>query len=154
MLDERLQSLAPRAPLGGIELSGWKLVYRDTLNSLMKSYEEQDKNIDERFSLGLYLAPDGVAIDAIPGMAAAKAGIAPGMKIMAVNGRRFSKEILRAAIRAAKGTTSPLELLVENVDYFRTYPVEYHTGLRYPFLVRDSSKPDILGGIIKPVTGK
>ena len=54
------------------------------------------------YSLGLELSDDGGITDTIEGMLAAKAGIGPGMKVVAVNGRRFSPEILRDAIKAAK----------------------------------------------------
>ena len=80
---------------------------------------------------------------------AAKAGIGPGMKIVAVNGRRFSADILHDAIKGAKGGNQPIELLVENTDYFKTYKLDYHEGEKYPRLVRDESKPDLMADILK-----
>jgi len=71
------------------------------------------------------------------------------MKIIAVNGRRFSADALHDAIKAAKGATDPIELLVENTDYFKTYKLNYHEGEKYPRLVRDESKPDLLTDILK-----
>ena len=71
------------------------------------------------------------------------------MKVVAVNGRRFSPEILRDAIKAAKNSTTQIELLVENADYYKTYKLEYHGGELYPHLVRDESKPDMLSEILK-----
>jgi hypothetical protein len=71
------------------------------------------------------------------------------MKVVAVNGRRFSAEILRDAIKAAKNSTTPIELLVENADYYKTYKLHYHGGETYPHLVRDESKPDLLSDILK-----
>jgi predicted metalloprotease with PDZ domain len=82
-------------------------------------------------------------------MPAAKAGIGPGMKLVAVNGRRFSGEVLRDAIKAAKNTNTPLEMLVENSDYYKTYKIDYHGGEKYPHLLRDDSKPDLLTDILK-----
>jgi hypothetical protein len=76
------------------------------------------------------------------------------MKLVAVNGRRFARKVLEDAIRASKGSKQPIELLAENAEFFRTYKVDYSGGLRYPALVRDPSKPDLLGAIIKPLTGK
>jgi len=72
------------------------------------------------------------------------------MKLIAVNGRRFSPEILREAIKAGKNSPDSLELLVENTDYYKTYKLDYHGGERYPHLVRDESKPDLLTEIYKP----
>ena len=101
------------------------------------------------FSIGLVLNDDGIISDTTEGMLAAKAGIGPGMKLVAVNGRRFSPEILRDAIKAAKNSSAPIDLLVENTDYYKTYKIDYHGGEKYPHLVRDDSKPDLLTEILK-----
>jgi predicted metalloprotease with PDZ domain len=85
----------------------------------------------------------------VPGSAAAQAGIAPGMKLLAVNGRRWTPEDLRAAIRQVKNGGTPIELLIENEDFFQTYRIDYHGGERYPHLERTSGKPDLLGEIAK-----
>ena len=82
-------------------------------------------------------------------MPAAKTGIGPGMKLVAVNGRKFSADVLRDALKAGKNSSEPLALLVENTDYYKTYLVDYHAGERYPHLVRDESKPDLLSDILK-----
>jgi len=84
-----------------------------------------------------------------PGSPAAVAGIAPGMKLMAVNGRRWSPEVLREAIQAAKGTSKPIELLIENEEFFKTYTLEYHDGERYPHLERNPAQPDVLTEIVR-----
>jgi predicted metalloprotease with PDZ domain len=97
----------------------------------------------------LLVGSDGVIRDTVEGMMAAKAGIGPGMKIVAVNGRRFSADAWRDAIRAAKISPSPIELIVENTDYFRVVKLDYHGGEKYPHLVRDESKPDLLTEIYR-----
>jgi hypothetical protein len=71
------------------------------------------------------------------------------MKLIAVNGRRFSPEVLHDALKAGKTSTQPLELLIENTDYYKTYKLNYHGGEKYPHLVRDESKPDLLSEILK-----
>ena len=96
------------------------------------------------YSIGLNLREDGIISDTIEGMPAALAGIGPGMKLIAVNGHQYSPDVLRDALKAGKSSTAPLELLVENTDYYKTYKLDYHGGERYPHLVRDDSKPDLL----------
>lgn len=159
---ERVQSHGPGAPLGGIENSGWKLVYNDTPNETREAAEIAMHLTDVQFSIGFIVRDSGgdggdEIVDVIPGSAAAEAGIAPGMKLVAVNGRRWNPDELRAAIDQAKGGHEPIEMLVENEDYFRTYKVEYHGGERYPHLQRVSEKPDLLSEIARmkaaPVTG-
>jgi hypothetical protein len=71
------------------------------------------------------------------------------MKLIAVNGRQYSANVFRDALRAGKSNNAPLELLVENTDYYKTYKLDYHGGERYPHLVRDESKPDLLSEIYK-----
>jgi predicted metalloprotease with PDZ domain len=145
---ERLTNHGPGAPLGGIEGSGWKLVYDDTPSDMMTGMAGMNHFVPAAFAVGLVLNDDGAISDTTEGLPAAKAGIGPGMKLVAVNGRRFSPEILRDAVKATKNST-PLELLVENTDYYKTYKIDYHGGEKYPHLVRDESKPDLLGEILK-----
>jgi predicted metalloprotease with PDZ domain len=146
---ERLTNHGPGAPLGGIEGSGWKLTYDETPTDYLRSDEQERGLVLETFSVGLRLRADGGVLDTIEGMVAAKAGIGPGMKIVAVNGRRFSAEVLHEAIKGAKVGTEPIELLVENTDYFKTFKLDYHEGEKYPHLVRDESKPDLMSEIVK-----
>jgi predicted metalloprotease with PDZ domain len=147
---ERLTNHGTGAPLGGIEGSGWKLTYDDTPSEMLTNAAGMFHMVPAGFALGLDLRDDGGITDTIEGELAAKAGIGPGMKLVAVNGRRFSADILRDAIKSAKNTTAPIELLVENTDYYKTYKLDYHRGEMYPHLVRDDSKPDLLSEILKP----
>ncbi len=146
---ERLTNHGPGAPLGGIEGSGWKVVYDDMPSEMLGGSMGAYHFIDARYSLGLELGGDGGVGDTVEGMPAAQAGIGPGMKVVAVNGRRFSPEVLRDALKAAKTGSAPIELLVENTDYYKTYRIDYHGGEKYPHLVRDESKPDLLTDILK-----
>jgi predicted metalloprotease with PDZ domain len=146
---ERLTNHGPGAPLGGIAGSGWKLVYDDTPSEMMSGLAAMEHFVPSAFAFGLVLNDDGAISDTTEGMPAAKAGIGPGMKLVAVNGRRFSPEILRDAVKATKNSSTPLELLVENTDYYKTYKIDYHGGEKYPHLVRDDSKLDLLTEILK-----
>ena len=147
---ERLTTHSPRAPLTGLESSGWKLIYDDAPSELSRAIEFTDKKLDARYSIGLLLLDDGAVEDTFEGMPAAKAGIGPGMKVTGVNGRRFTEEVFHDALRSTKSSSAPLELLVENTEYYRTFKLDYHEGEKYPHLVRDESKPDLLTDIIKP----
>jgi len=145
---ERLTNHGPGAPLTGIEASGWKLVYDDHRSELERA-EEGNEGADASYSIGLLFRKDGRIVDTIEGMPAAKAGIGPGMKVIAVNGKRFSADTFREALRTGKTTPAPLELLIENGEYFHTFKLDYHDGEKYPHLVRGDSKPDELSEIIK-----
>jgi predicted metalloprotease with PDZ domain len=146
---ERLTNHGPGAPLAGIEGSGWKLVYDDVQSEMARGRESDSRSISTSYSIGIEMRDDGTITDTIEGMPAAKAGVGPGMKLIAVNGRRFSSEVLHDALKASKDASTPLELLIENTDYYKTYKLDYHGGERYPHLVRDESKPDLLTEIYK-----
>ena len=146
---ERLTNHGPGAPLGGIEGSGWKLSYEENPSEMLSSSAGMYHFVPAGLVLGLNLRDDGGIADTIEGDLAAKAGIGPGMKLIAVNGRRFSPDALRDTIKAAKNSSATIDLLVENDDYYKTYKLDYHGGEMYPHLVRDDSKPDLLSEILK-----
>jgi predicted metalloprotease with PDZ domain len=143
----RLTSTDKNAPLKGIERGGWKLAFASRPSALQSVREEDDKGIDLTASLGMSLSQDGKVIDVIPGLAAHKAGVGPGMKIIAVNGRRFSEKGLRAAVTTTKTAQDPLALLVENGEYFRNLSVDYHGGDRNAVLERAPGAEDVLAAI-------
>jgi predicted metalloprotease with PDZ domain len=147
--NERLTNHGPGGPLGGIENSGWKVTYDENRSPMMRAYEGNRHIINASYSVGLIIQEDGDIVDTIEGMDAARAGIGPGMKIVAVNGRGFTPQVFRDALASGKNSSEPLQLLVENTDYFRTFSLNYHGGEKYPHLVREESKPDMLADIIR-----
>jgi predicted metalloprotease with PDZ domain len=151
LLRERINSTDAQAPLGGIERSGWRLVYNDQPNAYLGAAGKLGKRTDAAFSLGLQVKDDGALLDVLVGSPAHAAGIGPGMKLVAVNGRAYSREVLLDALRASKGDSPPIELLIENAKFFKTYSVPYHEGLRIPHLERTSAT-DILSEILKPLS--
>jgi predicted metalloprotease with PDZ domain len=146
--NERLTNHGPGAPLGGVEGSGWKVVYDESPSEMERGESSRHVN-GGTYSIGIDVREDGTIIDTIEGMPAALAGIGPGMKLIAVNGRQYSPDVLRDALKAGKSGATPLELLVENTEYYKTYKIDYHGGERYPHLMRDESKPDLLTEIYK-----
>ena len=147
---QRVYEISDHAPMGGITGGGWRLVYRDAPTPLEKSYETASKRVEVRYSLGLTLDEDGGIVDVLSGSPADQAGMAPAAKLLAVNGRQFTKDGLRAAIRDAKNSSAPIELLVKDGDWYKTFRVDCHTGERYPDLERVTSQPDLLSEIVKP----
>ena len=148
-LNERVNLINLRAPLGGITSGGWKLVYNEKPNEEVKFNEQQRKFINSSYSVGLMVSPEGAVLDVNPELPAAKAGLAPGMKIVGVNGRGWSADALHDAIAATKNATTPIELRIENGSFQESYRVAYRGGERYPHLERDATRPDVLSEIIK-----
>jgi predicted metalloprotease with PDZ domain len=139
------------APLGGITGGGWKLVYNDMPNEYLRANDLGSKSATFIYSVGLDLKDDGTVRDIVNGMAADKAGIAPGMKIIAVNGRRWSSLLMHVALQDAKRTHTPVELITENGEFYKTYSLAFYEGDIQPHLERDESKPDVLSEIFKPI---
>ena len=75
-------------------------------------------------------------------------GLTIGTQIVAVDGTAYTSDRLKDAIENAKKSTEPIELLVRSGDRFRTVRFNYHDGLRYPHLERDSNTPARLDDIL------
>jgi predicted metalloprotease with PDZ domain len=152
LLKERVASTSTHAPLGGIEGDGWKLAYNDQPNIFTKAAEKKFKFADFSYSLGFTLTKDGRLEDVIVGSPAYQSGIGPGMQLIAVNGRKWTPEVLHAAIKAAQATPEPIDLLIENGQFFQTYSVAYHEGGKNPHLERVSGRRDLLELLLTPLT--
>jgi predicted metalloprotease with PDZ domain len=146
-LHDRVDRVLPHAPLAGIEEGGWRMAWSDTMSDVMSARESRNDAIDESCSIGIALDKDGRIGDVVPDSPADRAGVSPGYTLVAVNGRKWSKQILRDAIKATRKGT-PVELLVTNQDYFKTARLAYTGGLRYPVLRRDPSRPDLISKIL------
>ena len=151
-LRDRLDYVGPHAPLGGIENGGYTLEYNNAENDMVLDAEAADGHVDLTNSIGLVLEEDGTIRDVIHGMLAYSAGIGPGMKIQAVNGRGWSSDAMRQAIVNSAISSQPLRLLVANGDFVETYSLDYHGGMRYPHLERTSGTADYIGEIIRPLS--
>lgn len=148
--DERVYQIRDRAPLGGIHNAGWRLVYRDKPTAMQTAADSRSKSTDLRFSLGITVREDGSLGDVVIGSPADQAGLAPATRLIAVNGRQYKSAALRQAVNNAKGSGEPIDLLIRDGEYYKTYRVTCTTGERYPDLERDSAKPDLLTDIISP----
>jgi predicted metalloprotease with PDZ domain len=152
LLRERVAATSTHGPLGGVERGGWKLVYSDKPNASIQALEKLAKFADFSYSLGFTVNDDGKLDDVIVGSPAYQAGLGAGMKLVAVNDRKFSSSVLRTALKEAQSNNRPIQLLIENAQFFKTYPVVYHDGDKNPHLEPVAGEPDILGNILKPLT--
>ncbi len=146
---ERLDSTSPNAPVGGIENGGWKVVYDDKPSKLAGRRGNQG----DVYSIGLQLGPDGTVNDAMVGSPAFDAGISSGMKVVGVNGRVYSHDLLEDAIKAAKDGSQPISLLYIDDEFYKTATINYHGGERYAHLVRNDQVSDYLDDLIKSRVG-
>jgi predicted metalloprotease with PDZ domain len=150
-LTERLNTHAPHAPLNGIEHGGYRLAYATEPTEFEQALLDHAKETDAWFSAGFMLSTTGEIYDVRMDSPAFQAGLGPGTKLVAVNGHGYSGDVLKQAIRAAKGTADPIELIVSNDNEFRTVRLNYHDGEKYPRLDRVQGTPDLLDEILKPL---
>ena len=153
LLKKRVQATSDHAPLGGITGGGWRLVYTDKPNAFLAAIAKEAKVTEVMYSLGFELGKDGTLIDVIPGSPAYQSGLGSGMKLLAVNGRRWSSAVLNDSLKAAHLSHQPIELIAETGEFFKTYSIPYEDGVRSPHLERVETQPDLLTNIIRSKTG-
>jgi predicted metalloprotease with PDZ domain len=159
-LHDRVDKINPRADLAGIEQGGYKLVYKDKPSPSermmsgagMGAGGPRGRGPDCWYSIGLRVAGDGAIGDVRWNGPADKARLAPGEKIVAVNGKIYSADALKEAIRTAKGAAAPIHLIVQADTFVSNADIDYHDGERYPALERVEGTPAYLDDITKPLT--
>ncbi len=138
--------------LDGIAGSGWKLVYTDQPSAYEKQYDSRPEPprhlYNFTWSIGLTMNDKGQINDVRWDGPAYQAHVSTGATLIAVNGHAYTNDILQEAIAAAKDNKSPIQLLLKYQGEYRTIPVDYHSGLQYPHLVRMEGTPDYLSQII------
>jgi predicted metalloprotease with PDZ domain len=134
-------------PLDVVGRCGYRLQYATQPSAYLTHHERG--SITARDSLGLIFSGDGSILNVIPGMIGDRAGLAPGMKVIGVNNKTFSRQRLLDAL-ADSVAVRKIELLLIEGERFRTIVLNYADGPRYLELVRDESKPDILAEVLKP----
>jgi predicted metalloprotease with PDZ domain len=150
-LSSRLEGHAADVALRGFERCGWQLVLNDTPSDYAKSRAKLRKRSGFEFSIGLEIDTEASAIvDVVWESPAFRAGLAPGMTVLAVDERAYTPALLEEAIVASRTSGRPIELLVKDYDRFRTVRIEYREGQRIPHLKRIDGRSDYLGTILKP----
>ena len=147
-LRSRLDAAGGPAPLDGLKRGGYRLVYTDQPSDMLEAAERQAKLDDFSFSIGMALNKEGLLHAVEWDSAAFKAGLTAGMKVLAVNGDPYDADAMKDAIKAAKSSAAPIELIVKTADRFKIVQVDYHGGLRYPHLERIPSQPARLDQIL------
>jgi predicted metalloprotease with PDZ domain len=148
-LNERLQSTAAHAPLNGILNGGYKLVYDGERSNWRRAFEATRREISEAWSIGITAKETGDIVDVHLNSPAFQAGVAPATRIVAVNGRQFSPEGLHHAVEDSVHSTTPIALLIRDGEFYKTYNLDYRGGEKFPHLVRDESRPDLISDIIR-----
>jgi predicted metalloprotease with PDZ domain len=158
---ERVYALHPAVPTDGITRGGYKLVYSDKMPSFVTRSENAFSGADFATSLGFSVggqrpgagAPAGDANDlggVLWNSPAYNAGITPDMRIVSVNGKAYTAQVLRDALIEAEKTKHPIELQFRRGDEYKSFSIPYYGGLRIPSLERVDGTPARLDDILAP----
>lgn len=147
-LKTRIYDTNQPAPMNGVEKAGYKLVWKEEPNSYVKGISGYRNSLDLTYSLGMSIGSDGAVSNVLWDSKAYDAGIVGGTKILAVNGDAYSADAIKAAVTAAKtgneAAAKPISLLVKRGDRYDTVEIDYHGGLRWPWL--ESTTPGKTNG--------
>ncbi|HME80528.1 MAG TPA: PDZ domain-containing protein [Candidatus Eremiobacteraceae bacterium] len=152
----RVYTVMKHPPSEWLARAGYRLTFNDVPNATDEIVEEARNTIDLRYSIGVVVRSEnddsspGEVGNVLTGSPAAIAGLGAGMKIVAVNWRAFSADSLHAAVKASRGTTAPITLIVQSGKTFALISIDYHGGERFPHLERTQGTPDMLAAITAP----
>jgi predicted metalloprotease with PDZ domain len=148
--EDRVEKTQERMPLDFVKMLGYRLEYSAEPSADQKRAEKNRKSASALDSIGVEVGAEGNIFGSIvPGMPGDLAGLGPGMKIVGVNGRKFSLDRFRDGV-ADSVVNGNIEFLVLDGDQFVTYTVDYKDGPKYLKLVRDPSRPDLMEKIYAP----
>ena len=142
--------------LSGIDASGWRLVYSDQLSRYENAVEnvgEEElsrKGVNRMASVGLFLDHQGKVEDVLWKGPAFKAGLAPGMNLVAIDGHPYNTGALDSEIVHAQKSGQPLQITAKIDGVVATYSVDYTGGPKFPHLVRVPGTTDYLQQILAP----
>jgi len=152
-----LDGVGQQVPLlSGIDASGWRLVYSDQPSRYQRALENvgegelSGRGVNAMFSVGLFLDGKGKVEDVLWNGPAYKAGLAPGMQLVSIDGHPYSTGVLRSEIAQAQESKKPLQIMAKDDGVTGLYTVRYDGGLKYPHLVRVPGTTDYLQQILAP----
>jgi predicted metalloprotease with PDZ domain len=149
-LRQRLSEKAANAPLAGFTNAGYRLIFTDEPTPFFKDAEKTSKDMNLTYSIGATLSKTGKITSIVWDGPLFNAGLSVGTDIIAVNGHVYAEDEMKEAIRAAKGTTDPIKLIIKSGDRIREVNVQWNGGLRYPRLEKIGAGESSLDRLLAP----
>jgi len=152
-LQDRIDRTTSEVTKAGFTLGGYRLSYGVLPNKAIAAVEAADNLVDQSFGPGLIVANDGTVQSVIWESPAFKAGMTVGSKILSVNDMDFTPQRFRDAIAGTLTNKKPVSLIVKQDKRYRTIPLAYSGGLRYPRLEKIGEGPNSLDRLLTGRTG-
>lgn len=149
-LNQRLTEKASGAPMNGLVNGGYKLVFGDEPTPFFKNVEKNGKVINLQYSIGVNIGKAGKITAVTWDGPAFNAGLVVGSEIIAVNGKTYSDDAIKDAIKAAKDGKDPIRLIVKSGDRIREVAIQWNQGLRYPRLEKIGTGDGIIDKLLTP----
>src|SRR5690606_20842430 len=122
-------------------------IYDEEPTALSRAQETQRRATDLTYSIGAVVNNEGHLTNVLWEGPVFKAGLAVGARILAVNGKTFDGDRLKAAVKATK-VSGKVDLIVRVGEDVRTLTIDYAGGLRYPRLERVEKTPARLDDLV------
>ena len=130
----------------GLASHGWQLVFTESPTAAFRASEEEAGVSDLSYSIGLSAANNGTVRSVSWNGPAFRAGLRPGLNILAVNAEPYTRERLLSAVRTA--SMRPVVLTVDQDGRSADRMINYRGTLRYPKLDRIPGVPDELARLL------
>jgi predicted metalloprotease with PDZ domain len=131
---QRIDAVGVPDPLGGLEKGGYNLVWRDEPNAFDRARMMEEHLFYLDYSLGVQLDDAGKVTTVRWGSPAFEAGLVTGARIVSVGDQAYSAEVLRRAILSARSGRRPIQFTIKRHEETETVSIDYHDGLRWPWL--------------------
>ncbi len=149
-LDKKFRQSGQPAPVEGIEMGGYQLVWKEKPSAYEKEIMANRKSLSLSYSLGISLTSTGRITGVLWDSIAFDKGIVGGSEIVAVDGKAYSHSLIQDAITNAKADKKPFTLLIKRGNLYTTYEMNYYDGLRFPHLEPKSEGEQPLDRLLKP----
>ena len=150
LIRRRIRMPQTELSLEGLRTAGYEFNLVPGKPAFVALREKEREYVSAEFSLGLSIKNDG-EITVVPNSVADKADLADGMKIIGVNGMKFTAARWETALEQTL-TSGSIELLVEEGDAYRIVDVAYDGGPKYPVLEHMEGQRDLFRAICTPRT--
>jgi predicted metalloprotease with PDZ domain len=130
----------------GLRRHGWRLIFTGVPSAAFRASEDEAGVVDLTYSIGLTARADGTVRAVAWDSPSYRAGLRPGIRIIAVNAAPYGRDALLDAVRNA--ANHHVVLTIDQDGRRSDIPIRYAGTLRYPQLERIAGRSDTLATLL------